>query len=155
MENSMEFRWYDYTLFGLTLASSAILGIYFVYCGKRKQTTEEYLLGSKQMKLFPVSMSLVASSLSAIALIAVPAEVYVYGFYYELTAASLIFMFVPCYTYLPVFYKIGITSGYEYLEMRFNKTIRLITAVLYLLYNSFLLPLYVYLPIMILHQGKF
>lgn len=43
-------------MFGL----SSAIGIYFGCFGKQQQTTADYLLGGKKMKVFPVSMSLVA-----------------------------------------------------------------------------------------------
>lgn len=52
----------DYSIFGLMLGLSTIIGIYFGFCSKQKQdNTDEYLLGSKQMKIFPVAVSLTAT----------------------------------------------------------------------------------------------
>lgn len=51
----------DYAVFGILLAFSALIGIYFAFCKKQKQNTiSEYLLGSKKMGVFPISMSLIA-----------------------------------------------------------------------------------------------
>lgn len=55
----------NYTVFGITLALSALIGIYFGFFAKKKQnTTVEYLLGGKQMSFFPIAASLVASHIS-------------------------------------------------------------------------------------------
>lgn len=52
----------DYSIFGLMLGLSTIIGIYFGFCSNKKQdNTAEYLLGSKQMKIFPVAVSLTAT----------------------------------------------------------------------------------------------
>lgn len=59
-----EFRFFDaidYTVFGLLLLASALIGVFFAFCAKQKQnTTTEYLMGGKQMGIFPISMSLMA-----------------------------------------------------------------------------------------------
>lgn len=49
----------DCIVLGGLLAISLIIGLYFG-CRKKKQTAEEYLLGNKKMKVFPIGISLVA-----------------------------------------------------------------------------------------------
>lgn len=56
---TMAFSWFDYTFFCGMLGLSIIIGIYFGFFNKQ-DTTEEYLLGGKSMKILPVAMSLVA-----------------------------------------------------------------------------------------------
>lgn len=53
------FLWYDYVLTLAILAVSSGLGIYFGCCGKRQSTAKEYLLAGKQMKVIPVTISLI------------------------------------------------------------------------------------------------
>lgn len=50
----------DYVVFILMLASSAAVGIYFGFFSKSKNTTDEYLMGGKQMKVIPIAISLIA-----------------------------------------------------------------------------------------------
>lgn len=50
----------DYGVFGFMLFVSASIGVYFGYFDKKEQTTEEYLLGGRQMKTFPIAVSLIA-----------------------------------------------------------------------------------------------
>lgn len=56
----INFTWYDYTLFTMMLSLSTFIGIYFGCFGKGQSTADEYLLGGKDMKVFPIAMSLVA-----------------------------------------------------------------------------------------------
>ena len=54
-----KFSWVDYVVFVLMLAISAVVGVYWGFM--KKQTTQaDYLLGGRNMKVIPVSMSLVA-----------------------------------------------------------------------------------------------
>lgn len=57
---TVTFSWYDYILFTMMLALSAGIGIYFGCFGTKQSTADEYLLGNKRMKVFPVAVSLVA-----------------------------------------------------------------------------------------------
>lgn len=69
----------DYLVFVAMLLSCTIVGLYFGYedYQKKKRVKKQrsgseatdYLVGGRNMKTFPVAMSLVASSISAIALL--------------------------------------------------------------------------------------
>lgn len=60
VEQMLSFSWFDYTLFFLMLLLSVLIGIYFGCFGSKQNTTSEYLLGSRNMKVFPVAVSLIA-----------------------------------------------------------------------------------------------
>lgn len=57
------FAWPDYLMFLLMLSICAVIGIYFGFIEKKsKQVADEtdYLVGGRNMKIFPVAMSLIA-----------------------------------------------------------------------------------------------
>lgn len=57
------FGTYDYVVFGLTLAICAVVGVYYAFWGKNKESKDdeaEYLVGGRNMSVFPVALSLVA-----------------------------------------------------------------------------------------------
>lgn len=89
METSSEkvhFSTVNYTVFGVMLGLSALIGVYFGFFAKKKQdNTVEYLLGSKKMNFFPIAASLIASHISGATFLAVPAEVYAFGSEYVLS----------------------------------------------------------------------
>jgi ABC-type anion transport system duplicated permease subunit len=61
ISEQMFFTIYDYVIFVIMLALSALIGVYFGFISKRKQdNTTEYLLGGKTMSKLPVSASLIA-----------------------------------------------------------------------------------------------
>ncbi|XP_019875827.2 sodium-coupled monocarboxylate transporter 1 [Aethina tumida] len=138
----VSFSWYDYILFSVMLLLSSVIGIYFGCFGNKQSTAVEYLMGGKQMKVIPIAISLVASHTSGITLLALPADIYKFGASYWLGCISmLLLIFVTIYVYLPVFYQLGITSTYEYLERRFDNRVRQCAS------GLFALSLFVYLPI--------
>lgn len=53
----------DYTVFVLMLLVSAFVGIYFGFI-KKISGEDEYLVGGRNMKTFPISSSLIASFIS-------------------------------------------------------------------------------------------
>ncbi|CAK1555004.1 unnamed protein product [Leptosia nina] len=109
------FDWLDYLVFAGMLAMSALIGVYFAFFAKRKQnTTSEYLMGGKTMGMFPISMSLIASYVSGISLLGLPAEMYTYGTQlWAIVLSEWIVSVTIALVYLPVFYNLQITSTYE------------------------------------------
>lgn len=58
------FGWPDYVVFVLMLCSCALIGVYFGFIKKNpkkcKEAEANYLVGGRQMSIFPVTMSLIA-----------------------------------------------------------------------------------------------
>ncbi|XP_043249566.1 sodium-coupled monocarboxylate transporter 1-like isoform X1 [Colletes gigas] len=125
----------DFAVFAGMLGISTVIGVYQAY--KSRKTTDavgEYLLGGQKMSIFPISMSLIASYISGIAILGLPAEMYVYGTqYWSILFADLCVPVTMAVVYLPVFYGLGITSSYEYLNLRFNNAVRLTGSVIFLI----------------------
>ncbi|XP_018569275.1 sodium-coupled monocarboxylate transporter 1-like [Anoplophora glabripennis] len=159
MEYSMEqidkyFDIFDYIVFAAMLIVSALIGVYFAFFAKVKQnTTSEYLMGGKSMGIFPISMSLIASYISGISILGIPAEMYTYGTQFWMIIASEGFVSLAmAYAYLPVFYQLQITSSYEYLNLRFNQTVRLLGSVLFLTKMLLYIPIVIYVPALAFSQ---
>lgn len=146
------FGWADYAVFGAMLAVSAIIGIFYGCFGK-KQDTNEFLMAGKSMTTFPVAMSLIASFMSAITLLGTPSEVYQFGFIYWLIGFSY-FLVMPsaAYLYFPVFYKLQVTSCYEYLERRFHRRVRWLGSIVFIIQMSLYMAIVVYAPALALAQ---
>ena len=49
--------WYDYIIFAGMLVLSTTIGIYFGCFGTKQSTIREYLMGSKNMKVVPIAVS--------------------------------------------------------------------------------------------------
>nr|KAG5697884.1 hypothetical protein BaRGS_017141 [Batillaria attramentaria] len=134
----------DYVLFVLTLLISAGIGVFYAIWDRKRNTTQEFLLGGKKMNIFPVAMSLMVTFMSALTLLGNPAEIYNYNtMFWWLIVAFMVAMPGAAFIFIPFYYKLGVTSTFEYLEMRFNKPVRLLSSSLLilqtLLYMAFLL----------------
>ena len=105
---------WDYVVFCLVLAISTVIGIYYGCTGGRQSTTREFLMADRQMSVLPVSLSMLASFMSAIMLLGTPAEIYIFGTQYMVIAVAYVLMSpVSAYVYIPVFYRLKLTSAYE------------------------------------------
>uniref|UniRef100_A0AAY4D0R4 Sodium-coupled monocarboxylate transporter 1 n=1 Tax=Denticeps clupeoides TaxID=299321 RepID=A0AAY4D0R4_9TELE len=121
------FSVWDYVVFVLIILGAAGIGLFQALRGRKETSSAEFLLGGRQMTAVPVAMSLTASFMSGITVIGTPAEAYRFGTAFWLFCFSYSIMStVTAEVFVPLFYRLGITSTYEYLEMRFNKLIRVI-----------------------------
>lgn len=142
----------DYSVFAAMLLVCGFVGIYFGFI-KKSLGEDEYLVGGRNMKTFPVSLSLIASFISGISLLGTPTEVYVHGISYLYIGFGVIIVgFVMSRIYLPVFHNLKLTSTYEYLERRFDKKIRLLGSVLFSISIITWLPIVIYVPALAFNQ---
>ncbi|XP_062852348.1 sodium-coupled monocarboxylate transporter 1 [Trichomycterus rosablanca] len=147
------FTTWDYVVFALMLVVSAAIGVYYAFTQSGQSSSREFLMGGRSMTAVPVALSLTASFMSAITVLGTPIEVYRYGAVFILTCLSFILMvFISSELFLPVFYRMGVTSTYEYLELRFNKATRLFGTVLFIIQTLLYTGLVIYAPALALNQ---
>lgn len=148
----------DYAVFSSMLLLSALTGLYFgcrgKYCkSEASQTLNEYLTGNKNLKPFPVALSLIASYVSGVTILGTPSEIYLFGTQYWLIVIAIwLSGLVVATVYLPVFLKLQVSSSYEYLELRFNRVVRTMASVLFILDEVMFLPIIIYVPSLAFNQ---
>ncbi|GJQ70266.1 hypothetical protein Trydic_g22707 [Trypoxylus dichotomus] len=146
------FNWVDYFVFSTMLMLCIVIGIYYGFV-RSTSSSQDYLVGGRTMKTFPISMSLIASFISGISLLGIPTEVYIYGIQYIYIGFGLLLMGVVMHTvYLPVFHGLQITSTYEYLERRFDKRVRILASLLFTVALCVWLPVVIYVPALAFNQ---
>ncbi|XP_016928539.4 sodium-coupled monocarboxylate transporter 1-like [Drosophila suzukii] len=175
--DSYRFGAVDYTvLLGVTIVSIAT-GLYFGWIKKYKKNAEittpsvvsseesmanlgsekmnEYLMGSRNLKVVPVGMSLIASFISGVAMLGTPSEIYYYGTQYSLVVVVIVIQgLAVSYIYLPVFSVLRVCSSYEYLGKRFHSIIQSITSILFVIEGILYMPFLVYVPALSINQAS-
>ena len=124
-------NWIDYTVIIIYLVGFMAMGYLF----KENKNSEDYFLGGKSLGWFPLSLSTMATQLSAISFISAPAFVglkanggmkwLTFEFGVPLAMIGIMFFIIP-----PL-YKSGIVSIYEYLERRFSSSTRKLISVVF------------------------
>ncbi|WAR18773.1 SC5A8-like protein [Mya arenaria] len=115
-----KFHVLDYVIMVLFLVISSAIGIYYGFY-KKQTTPEEYLLGGRQMNLLPVAMSLVVTYQSAVSVLGIPMEHYVYTTMSDyLWVAIMADNAIQALLLVPLFYPLRLTSTYEYFGRRFK-----------------------------------
>lgn len=158
----------DYSVFGFVLFMSALIGIFYAFVDRKKKTLDEFLLGGRKLKVFPVAMSILASFTSAISILGFSQEMYRYGTMYWLIGFSY-FMTQPfaAHVFVPLFHNLKITSAYEvnqinykfnskynlkYLKMRFNYTVQITASLIFCLQMILYMSVVLYTPSVAIKQ---
>merc|ERR1719300_1313095 len=105
------------------------------------------------MGTLPMTMSLIASFMSAITLLGTPSELYRFGTQYVLLVLSYpLVMGSAAHFYLPVFWKLKVSTSYEYLEWRFHKSVRILASCCFTLQMVLYMSIVVYTPALAVEQ---
>ncbi|XP_011310481.1 sodium-coupled monocarboxylate transporter 1 [Fopius arisanus] len=141
------FLWVDYSVLGVMLLVSCLIGTFYAFCTKKQETSQDFLLGGSSMGTLPMAMSLGASFITAIELLGNPAEMYSQGTQFWMTCVSFILVIpITSQLYLPVYMKLRLTSSYEYFNLRFHRHCRLLASGLYMLQMILYTSVAVYAP---------
>lgn len=104
----------DYVVFALLLLLSLAIGLYHACHGWGRHTVGQLLMADRKMTCFPVALSLLATFQSAVAILGVPSEIYRFGTeYWFLGCCYFLGLLIPAHVFIPVFYRLHITSTYE------------------------------------------
>ncbi|GAB0087738.1 hypothetical protein DMENIID0001_020810 [Sergentomyia squamirostris] len=137
----------DYFFFAIVFIVSTAVGLFYAFGSKKNFSAEDYLFGGKNLKVIPVSFSLAVTAISGSAIIGHSMEVYAYGLHAWITLFTcVICAYALQYIFVPVFYDLQYISSFEYLENRFDKSVKNIASALYVLNAIFLIPVTIYVP---------
>ncbi|MBL7782616.1 MAG: sodium:solute symporter [Saprospiraceae bacterium] len=115
------------------------------------ESSDDFLAGKRNLRWWTIGLSIMATQASAITFLSTPGQGYNDGmqfvqFYFGMPIAMI---FLAIFI-LPIYYKLHITTAYEYLEQRFDLRMRSMTAVLFLIQRGFSASISIYAPSIIL-----
>lgn len=113
------FRPADWIVLGGYLVLLVFTGWWF--SRREAKTTHEYFLAGRRMPMWAVSVSIIATSLSAATFVGAPEQSYTGDLTYLSTnIGGLIAVIVVAYVFIPAYYRNNCTTVYELLETRFG-----------------------------------
>ena len=144
MEQRVGFGWLNWTVLIVYMIGMLGLGYFFML---RENSSEDFFKGGGRVPWWAAGISIYATMLSAITYMAIPAKAYATDWtYYPMLITILLVSFPVIKYYLPYFRRLNITSAYEYLEMRFNLSTRMIASTLFIVFMVARTALVLYLP---------
>ena len=144
--------WLDYLIVGLYLLGLLWLGLRF----RHQESGQEYFLGGRSLAWPTLTLSVMATQLSAISFISAPAFVGLreggglIWLSYEL--ALPLAVIIMLWRLLPTLHNAGVGSVYDYLEQRFSRSTRLLISFVFQISRSFATAIMIYAISLIL-QG--
>ena len=122
-------NWQDYTVLFVLLALLTFVGIYF---GREEKSTYDFFLAGRRIPWWAACLSFVATEISAVTLIAVPAVAYMENWEYaQFFIGSMLARVVIAFLFIPAFYRYNCTSIYEFLKHRFGPETQIAGSILF------------------------
>lgn len=132
-----------------TLATIVLYGIWKTR--KSIDSSEDFLAGHRNLPWWTIGLSIMATQASAITFLSTPGQAFTDGmqfvqFYFGMPIAMLFLAFFV----LPIYYKLRVTTAYEYLEQRFDLRMRSLSAMLFLIQRGMAAAISILAPSIIL-----
>ena len=130
---------------------------YVVWDGTRRakgtRNANDYFLAGRSVPWWAMGLSIMATQASAITMIGTTGQGWVDGmrfvqFYFALPLAMLIIAF----TAAPAYHRLGVSTAYEYLGLRFDGKTRILSAVLFLFLRGLSVGFVIYAPSLVLSK---
>jgi len=138
----------DWIVLSLTLL---FIVFYGVWKTKDNKGVDDYIKGGNESKWWTIGLSVMATQASAITFLSTPGQAFHSGmgfvqFYFGLPIA----MVIICLVFIPIYHKLKVYTAYEYLEGRFDKKTRTLTAILFLIQRGLAAGITIFAPAIIL-----
>lgn len=147
------FTVYDYLIVVGMLIISFGIGVFYGFFDKNSSSSADFMLGS-EMSIFPVTLSLTTSFITAIELLGNPSEIFFNGSRFSLIVVSMVLVIpVALKVFYPIYDQMKLTSCYEYLGMRFGKEMRIFGGILYIIQMCFYTSVSVLAPAIALSKA--
>lgn len=124
---------------------------YGTYQTRGSKNVQDFLKGGNNSKWWTIGLSVMATQASAITFLSTPGQAFNDGmgfvqFYFGLPLA----MVVICMVFIPLYHKLKVYTAYEFLESRFDKKTRTLTAILFLIQRGLAAGITIFAPAIIL-----
>jgi SSS family transporter len=111
------------------------VGVYFT---RRNQSTDDFFRGGKRVIWWAAGCSIFATMLSSLTYTGIPSKAYAQDMVYLIGNLMIpVVAFLAVYLALPFYRRIDATSAYEYLEKRFNRSLRFFGSASFTLFHIF------------------
>ena len=111
--------WPDYAVLGGSIA--VLLGIGF-WLTRRQRDTVDFFLARRRVPWWAACLSFLATEISAVTIISVPATAYSENWEYaQFFVGSSLAKFAVAFLFIPAFYRYDVTTIYEFLAHRFGR----------------------------------
>jgi len=135
----------------ILIGTIAFIVWYGVYKSRGSKNVEDFIGGGKNAKWWTIGLSVMATQASAITFLSTPGQAFHDGmgfvqFYFGLPIA----MVIICMVFIPIYHRLKVYTAYEYLESRFDRKTRTLTAILFLIQRGLAAGITIFAPAIVL-----
>ena len=133
------------------IGTIAFIVWYGVYKSRGSKNVEDFIGGGKDARWWTIGLSVMATQASAITFLSTPGQAYHDGmgfvqFYFGIPIA----MVIVCMVFIPIYHRLKVYTAYEYLETRFDRKTRTLTAILFLIQRGLAAGITIFAPAIVL-----
>ncbi len=142
------FTGFDWAVVALYFAATTLVG---ARLAGRQATIRDFFLGGRKLPWYAVSGSIIATEISAVTFVGVPATVYFGDWrYLQLGLGAILARVIVGYWFVPAFYEREIYSPYDYMAHRLGPRVKLLTTGLFVVGQVLAQGVRVYLTALVL-----
>jgi len=132
---SRDFGMINYSVLFGYLGAMVLVGLYFT---NKNKNTDQFFRGGQSIPWWAAGCSIFATMLSSLTFTGVPSKSYAQDWVYSVGNMMIpVVAIAAVFVALPFFRRIDATSAYEYLEKRFNRSVRLFGSASFTLFHIF------------------
>ncbi|KAM0736194.1 Sodium-coupled monocarboxylate transporter 2 [Formica fusca] len=138
----------DYLVFIGFIVISFVIPLWGNFRTKKKETKANYVFATGSVSMGAMMLSIARGTLGVRSFLGYPSELYYRGSaMWETLYGMLLAYPIVCFIFVPVYYSLGITSVYQYLDMRFkSKLVRCLASFSYVIRSLLNLAVTVFTP---------
>ena len=129
VSGSSSLTWPDYAVLSLVLACLIAIGVRFT---REQRDTVDFFLARRRVPWWAACLSFLATEISAVTIISVPATAYSENWqYFQFFVGSSLAKFAVAFLFIPAFYAYNCTTIYEFLGYRFGRATQFTGAIFF------------------------
>src|SRR5215472_6949456 len=121
--------WPDFAILAASLAALVLIGGAF---SREQQATEDFFLARRRIPWWAACLSFLATEISAVTIISVPATAYSENWEYgQFFVGSSLAKLAVAFLFIPAFYRFNCTTIYEFLLFRFGQASQVTSSIFF------------------------
>ncbi|XP_037950666.1 sodium/iodide cotransporter [Teleopsis dalmanni] len=140
---------WDYLMFALFIALTVLTPLWKRLFGRKKQRSKaDYVFATGSVSIFAIMISIARGALGVRTILGYPSELFYYGSgMWEIIYGTMSAYPIVCFVFVPVYFSLGITSVYQYIDLRFkSRLVRCLASATYIARQICSLAITVYTP---------
>ncbi|RZC38021.1 sodium-coupled monocarboxylate transporter 1 [Asbolus verrucosus] len=112
---------WDYLVFVIFVIASTFVAVYSRFFGPKEKTKADFVFAAGKVSMAAMMLSIARGTLGVRSFLGYPSELFYRGSTMWETLYGMVLAYpIVCFVFVPVYFSLGITSVYQYLDLRFK-----------------------------------